>query len=85
MANSLSIVRRRSRYSLYCLYRQRRDQACKQDTGKSDYDGEKPGQSLLWCQVSVADGQSSNVGKVDPLPNTPSFNDADDRAHARLE
>ena len=39
----------------------------------------------MWCQVSVADGQSSNVGKVDPLPNTPSFNDADDRAHARLE
>ena len=45
---TLSVVRRRSRYSLYCLYRQCRDQACKQDTGKSDYDGEKPGQSLSW-------------------------------------
>ena len=40
MANSLSVVRRRSRDSLYCLHRQRRDQAGKQDTGKSDYDGE---------------------------------------------
>ena len=67
---------------MHCLHRQRGDQAGKQDTGKSDYDGEKLRQGLSWRQVSVADGQSGNVGKVDPLPNTPSFNDADDRAQA---
>jgi hypothetical protein len=70
---------------LKSLYGQRGNETRQHNAQESDGHGQQPRQHVAWGEVSIADGQPGDEGKVDALPNTPSFDQPDNDSQQDLQ